>query len=371
VLSAVRKACLPAIWSQGVKLARENAVSKVSEGKGEIVVRVRAGALPVPPTVTLYTEEEEWSCDCAGKVDPCAHVAAAAIAFEGGNLPAAAPASTSSTSSHVGYRLTSSGGRLNLTRVLVEPTSETPIRGSIVADSFRAKHPSLAPTHDDLRIDRVMALTSREQIPLDRMVEVLDALSSPAAAGHATLDGKPVKASNERIKPIATVQDAANGGGFTLRVDKDPRVKGVVGLGVALVDGVLRPLGEVATTGERLERLPLVRTFARHEETELVTRVIPELEKTIEVAIKTTRLAKKSVHARPRLVLDLSHVEGHTLSVLPLLMYGDPPIARIDGDQVTSIGTGEVPVRRIDQERILVQRLRGELNRVLGRRVHF
>jgi superfamily II DNA or RNA helicase len=370
VLSAVRKACLPAIWSQGVKLARENAVSKVSEGKGEIVVRVRAGALPVPPTVTLYLDEEEWSCDCGGKVDPCPHVAAAAIAVDGGNLPAAAAASAESPSSHVAYRLTSSGGRLNLTRVLVESTGETPIRGSIVADSFRAKHPKLAPTHDDLRIDRVMALTSREQIPLDRMVEVLDALSSAAAAGQATLDGKPVNSSNERIKPIATVHDAANGG-FTLRVDKDPRVKGVVGLGVALVDGVLRPLGEVATTGERLERLPLVRTFARHEETELVTRVIPELEKTIEVAIKTTRLAKKSVHARPRLVLDLSHVAGHTLSVLPLLMYGDPPIARIDGDQVTSIGTGEVPVRRIDQERILVQRLRDELNLVLGRRVHF
>ena len=52
MLATVRKACLPAIWSQGVKLARENAVSKVSEGKGEITLRVRAGGLPVPPTVT-------------------------------------------------------------------------------------------------------------------------------------------------------------------------------------------------------------------------------------------------------------------------------------------------------------------------------
>lgn len=368
MLAAVRKICLPAIWSQGVKLARENAVSKVSEGKGEITFRVRAGAVPVPPTVTLYIEEEEWSCDCGGKVDPCPHVAAAAIALESGNFAAPEPsADGSSTGSApgvaVGYRLTTSGGRLSLARVL----DGAPVRGSIASDAFRIKHPALAPTHEDMRIDRVMASTSREQIPLERMSDILDALG---AASDVTLDGKPVKTSNERIKPLATVEDAPNGA-FTLRVVKDPRVSGVVGLGVALVDGVLRPLGETATTGERLERLPLVRTFSRNEETELVTRVIPELEKTIEVTVTARRLAKKSVHARPRVVLDLSHVEGHTLSVLPLLVYGDPPIARIDGDQVISIGKGAVPVRKLDQERALVQRLRSELDLVLGRRVYF
>ena len=57
--------------------------------------------------------------------------------------------------------------------------------------------------------------------------------------------------------------------------------------------------------------------------------------------------------------MDLSHVEGHTLSVLPLLVYGDPPIARIDGDQVVSVQKGAgVPVRKVEQERALVQRLR-------------
>ena len=79
MLEAVRKATLPAIWSQGVKLARDQAVSRVSSKGGEVVVRVRAPGHVVAPTVTLYTEDHEWSCDCGGKVDPCAHVAAAAI----------------------------------------------------------------------------------------------------------------------------------------------------------------------------------------------------------------------------------------------------------------------------------------------------
>ena len=41
---AVRKACLPAVWGQGVKLAREKAVTRSSQSssaEGEITLRVR------------------------------------------------------------------------------------------------------------------------------------------------------------------------------------------------------------------------------------------------------------------------------------------------------------------------------------------
>ena len=243
---------------------------------------------------------------------------------------------------------------------------EEPFKGLLAGDAVRVKLPELSPTHEDIRIDRVVAATSRDVIPLERMADVLDALSG---CSDVTLDGAAIRASAERVKPRAIVEDAPNGA-FVLRVESDPAVSGVVGLGVAKVNGVLRPLGETATTGERLERLPLVRTFSRSEETELVTRVLPELEKTIEVTVRAKRLAKKSVHARPRLEMDLSH-QGHTLSVLPLLVYGDPPIARIDGDAVISLGRGGVPLRKVDRERALLQRLRSELDLVVGRRVHF
>lgn len=370
MLDVVRKACLSAIWSQGVKLAREGAVSRASAAKGEETFRVRAASHPVAPTVTLYLEEGEWSCDCGGKVDPCPHVVAAAIAMSQGlesttsSTAAAAPAPTA----HVGYRLGTRDGRLTLTRVIVrgsdEARREEPFKGSIASDAVRAKLPELSPTHDDIRIDRIVSSTSRDVIPLERMSDVLDALSS---ATDITLDGSAIRTSSERVKPRAVVEGAPNGA-FVLRIEADPAVS-VVGLGVANVAGVLRPLGETATTGERLERLPLVRTFSKNEETELVTRVLPELEKTIEVTIRTKKLANKSVHARPRIEMDFSH-QGHTLSVLPLLVYGDPPIARIDGEAVVSLGR-DVPVRRIDQERALVQRLRSELDLVIGRRVHF
>src|SRR5258706_8934088 len=89
LLETLRKATLPALWSQGVKLARERAVSRVSESDGEVTLRVRAPGHAIAPTVTLYVNDEEWSCDCGGKVDPCAHVAAAVIAAsQGADAPA-------------------------------------------------------------------------------------------------------------------------------------------------------------------------------------------------------------------------------------------------------------------------------------------
>lgn len=371
ILDLVRKAALPAIWSQGVKLAREAGVSLVNESKGEMTFRVRAASHPVAPTVTLYVDDGEWSCDCGGKVDPCPHVAAAAIATaqaseSGAPLAKSAPAPVA----HIGYRLVSRDGRLAMTRIIVREGREDPIRGSVASDAVRLKMPDLSPTHDDVRIDRIVSSSSRDTIPLERMTDILDALSG---APDVTLDGAPVKVSSERIKPRAFVDDGEKGT-FVLRVEAEAGVK-VVALGVGWMPGdgagggMLRPLGETATTGERLERLPLVRNFSRNEETELVTRVIPELEKKIEVTIRARRLAKKSIHARPRILMDLSHY-GHTLSVLPLLVYGDPPIARVDGDAVIALAR-DVPMRRIDQERALIQRLRAELDLVLGRRVHF
>src|SRR5271167_4694365 len=96
LLETVRKASLPGIWSQGVKLAREKAVALVASSEGELTLRVRAPGQGVAPTVTLYVAAREWSCDCAGKVDPCMHVAAAvtasAQAAEKGEPLAGAPA---------------------------------------------------------------------------------------------------------------------------------------------------------------------------------------------------------------------------------------------------------------------------------------
>jgi superfamily II DNA or RNA helicase len=368
LLSAVRSAALPGIWSQGVKLAREKAVTPVSSTRGATTLRVRAAGHAIAPTVTLYFEDLEWTCDCGARVDPCAHVAAAAIlsvsASESTDELAAASARKGA---RLCYRLEKKDRRLSLTRFVVRPDGrEEPFQGSLASDLARGRlGAGLVPTHDDLLIDRMVTAHQGKAISTERLPELFAALSG---SSEVTLEGTKVRVSGERVLPRAVIEDDARGG-YLLRIERDPEVSEVVAMGVARLGDLIRPLGEVQTTGYLLERLPLARSFSAAQETELVTLVLPELEQRLPVHIATRKLSQKNSQARPRIAMDLSH-HGHTLSVLPLLVYGDPAIARIDADAVVALGNA-VPVRRLDQERKLIQRLRDELNLVPGRRVDF
>ena len=369
-LDAVRKACLPAIWGQGVKLAREKCVTRSSQQPNEVTLRVRAPGHLVAPTVTLYLEDEEWSCDCGGKSDPCAHVAACAIALQAGDAAEGTGAQAENDARlRLVYRFAKKERRLALERFVIHPGGREEKMGATLTSGLaKGRAPAgLEPTHDDLTVDRIVGSPAREIVPAGHVAEVFRALSSDA---EVFFDGVPVKVSGEPLLPRAVVEDAP-GGGFTLRIEKDPGIEEVVSMGVVRWNGVLRPLAEVQTTGEFLEKLPLSRVFPKAQETELVTKVLPELEKKLTVHINTKKLPRRTADVRPRIAMDLSH-HGHTLSVLPLLVYGDPPMARIDGDDVIAIGKGKsVPMRRKDEERQLVQRLRAELDMIPGRRVDF
>jgi superfamily II DNA or RNA helicase len=366
LLETIRKASLPGVWTQGVKLARENAVTLAASGRGELTLRVRAPGQAVAPTVTLYVDGGEWSCDCDGKADPCMHVAAAAIAAAQAkdkgeplvDAPAVKPA-------RLVYRLSRKDRLLVISRLILHGDGrEERVTGSLASERARGpSHAELTLSHEDLRIDRLLGTPPRETVLGARVSDVLVALS---AGAEVTFEGVPVKVSGNRVLPRASVSDAP-GNGFLLRLERDPSITDVVARGLVRCGDVLCPLGEMSTTGELLERLPLARTFLPADTTELVTKVLPELEGKLHVVIATTRLPRKAAEARPRVHMDLSH-QGHTLSVLPTLVYGDPPVARIEGDAITTLGD-EVPVRRHDQERELLRRLRDELNLVPGRRV--
>jgi hypothetical protein len=60
--------------------------------------------------------------------------------------------------------------------------------------------------------------------------------------------------------------------------------------------------------------------------------------------------------------------DGDRLRVMPTLVYGDPPRARVAGNALVHI-EGALPIRDQDAERKLTHRLRDELNLVPGRRV--
>ncbi len=366
VFEAIRKACLPGIWSLGVKLAREGAVTSAG-GKGhERTFRVRATGHAIALTVTLYDEGPEWTCDCDGKTDPCAHVAAAIIASsqaaERGESLAAAPASRPA---RLSYRLGTKDRFLTVVRVLVHSDGrEEKLTEAIATSVARGRTPpDFAPTQEDLRVDRILGVPPREVVQPGRIRDLFVAFADDA---EVTLDGAGITLSGEPMLPLARVEDRP-GGGFVLRLDRDAEVTAVVAKGVVRRGDVLHPIGEAATTGELLERLPLERAFSQAEAVDLVTTVLPELERKIDVVVATDRLPRRAADARPRIEMDLSH-QGHTLSILPTLVYGDPVVARVDGDALVALGD-LVPTRHRGEEREVLAHLRDDLNLVPGRRV--
>jgi superfamily II DNA or RNA helicase len=366
VREAIRKTCLPGLWSQGVKLARDGAVTAGVATPDELTFRVRAPGHAIALTVTLYMEGPEWTCDCAGKADPCAHVAAAAIAAaqaaERGEPLASAP---TAKPARLVYRLATKDRLLTVVRVLVHgDRREERLAESIASSVARGRAPEgWTPAHEDLHVERVLGTPAREVVQPGRIRDLFAAFANDA---EVTLDGKAVRVSGEAVLPHARVEDGP-AGAFILRLERDAAISAVVAKGVVRCGDELHPIGEASTSGELLERLPLERTFGPAEAADLTTTVLPELARKIDVEVATSRLPRVAAEARPRIEMDLSH-QGHTLSVLPLLVYGDPPVARVDGETLVALGDA-VPTRRPGDEREILRQLRDQLNLVPGRRV--
>jgi len=416
LIASVRRRCKPGLWSQGVTLARAGAVSVESRTAEEIVLRVRSPGRVVAPTAVLYPTENETECDCPSRVSPCEHVAAAAIALSGaaeasgasaggGGGAGAAAAVTAVVErpalARVGYRFERAEGGLRLTRVLVGADGAETVLATeltaVLADPARAAR--LQVEEVDLQVDRLLGAGAAGRrgamvaTKLDALVRIL------AGAARVTLDGVAIAISEEELRPVATLSDGAphpnplpasrgegtraeggegtrsqRGGGVSLTITADPRVRQVVAPGIALCDdddgrAALHPLVEIELTGVWLQNLPVRRFFTAAEMGELVTVVMPDLARRAVVDVRSDRLPPVARELTPRIVLDLDQIDGG-LSVLPTLVYGAPPVARIDAGKLVYL-RGPVPLRDLAAEQRAVERLRTELELVVGRRTSF
>ncbi len=370
LLAAVRKACLPALWSRGVTWAREGAVSLTEAKTQELTLRVRERGRAVSPTVILYPEDREWDCDCDSKVSPCAHVAAAAIAWSQGLSASddAAPRDQPGTElsrATLRYVLEVEHGALGLTRWLVVEGVARKLEQSLAERLARGiREPALDPTHDDMAIDRIFSRRLGGDIPLEHLRAVLEALTHHP---DVQLSGASVRTSGEPIKPLATLDDGPKGGVHLSIVA--PAGLEVLALGVGRLGGVVRPLAETGRFGLRFDKLPIDRALSPPELGTLAAELLPELERTLVVTVRTRRVPRRARRILPRIEFELSHEHG-SLHVLPLLVYGDPPCARVDAGKLVLL-TAPAPVREEPLERELVARLRDDLALVPGRRVRF
>jgi superfamily II DNA or RNA helicase len=359
-------------WSQGVALSRDGRVisrPKVA-GSDELEFEVRVPGRPTPFEVVLNPKHQEWQCSCPSRETVCSHVVAsvlaAAKADDAGATTndAAAPArpGTPRIMAQLRYLLTPATGGIQVDRVLIRKDRQEPLTGSLISLVEAGKANDIATYEVDLTADHLLTAragaVSGER--LDRLLAVL------AEARDVRWKTEPVATSHEPVKPRVVVVDAP--GGVSVRIEADPAVREVVAIGVVRTrDNLLRPIGDVDLSGPRLEKLPQSFFVPRSAFPDLLGTMLPQFAQRIEVDVRATNLPTVGIRETPRMDFEVEQ-DGDRLRVLPKLVYGDPPRARVDGNQLVHI-EGSLPIRDHDAERKLTHRLRDELNLVPGRRV--
>jgi superfamily II DNA or RNA helicase len=364
---AVREATTDRTWSQGVTLARDKRVVGIRTQGDETELEVRVPGRPTPFTVILNRAQQEWECDCPSREAACSHVVAAVLAMgegEDDKLPVSDRAGAT-----IRYVLAPTPGGVSVERVLVHGDRTEQLVGSLVAlvqNSSNRSRVAVATRDLDLVVDQVLTSRARPATGLagDSLDRVLGLL---AEAREVYWMSTPVRTDGEPVVPRVLVDDAPDGGA-RVRIEADPDVEEVVALGVARMrDNVLRPVGAVDLSGARMEKLPTTYDVPRGALPELMSRTLPTLAARLPLEVRARHLPALGNRESPRMQFDVVQ-DGEKLAVLPLLVYGNPPRARVDAGKLVHLH-GALPVRDLDAERRLLHRLRDELNMVPGRRV--
>jgi superfamily II DNA or RNA helicase len=366
-LDEVRETASKSVWSRGVELARGEAVRGLrEEDDGSVVLQVSERKGMISHTATLHLEDEEWQCSCPGPDDPCLHVAAATIALhqarkQGQSLPAPKRGDGS-----IHYRLTRARPSLAIERDIVHDGGVFRLESTLAAlASGRIKGPPFTATQADLAAERALGTRRRGLLPQGLLEPIFKAL---ADCPDVTLEGEPIQVSTEPVLPYCRVVDAP--GGFRLVLDRDPSVDEVLGDGVTRCGSTLRLAGEGRLSGRELQDLVRGRFYSHTEVAELVTDIIPGLRERIQVGIETDKLPETSQAERPWISLRVER-RDNALSVLPLLVYGEPgspPVARVDGGELVHL-RGSIPVRDKHAESLRTNHLRETLGLRPGYRV--
>ena len=370
--ASLRRACKAGVWSAGVNLVRAGAVTVEAQSEEEIVLRVRTQGRAVPAQVVLYPGQDEWECDCPGRMRPCEHLAASAIALsqaEGDGAGETRPVQASAEVwARVAYRFAQVDDGLTLRRFIVRADgSEILLDGTLSALLSRpaeVRRLQLQIEQCDLQADRLLETAARATLPatkLDALIRVL------LGCRMVFLDGRPVAMSEEEVLPHAVVTDRDDGVAVTLR--RDPRITAVPSAGVVVIADEIARHGELDLCGGFLQNLPIVHTYRAAQLGDVATRILPDLCRRMLVEVRTSRMPRIARGILPRLVLDLSQI-GSSLAVLPTLVYGTPPCARIDDGRLVHL-KGPVPVRDEAAERRLAEKLRSDLSLLCGRRTTF
>lgn len=372
LLAAVRQACSPAVWSRGVELSRSGSVLGERVNGEEIELKVSTQGGMICPTVTLFPKDLDWTCDCPSRDDACVHVAAAVIALNRARQEGKLMPESTKPTARLQYRFNRTPSGLALERYLVHAGEARPLGMTLAALAANAGRggPAFVASSADLATELVLSNRPHGVIARPLMVRLLAAMQD---CPDVQLDGKPIKIGE--AQPVIIAQLTARPPGHLLTVRQDPTITTVFANGAVLAGDTLRAIGDNPLSARELEDLRQGRYYSPDALATLVTEVLPALRRRLPVDSRGVDLpeARKTP---PRIILQTTPIPAPDasagpsidgFSVLPIMVYGDPPVARIDLGQLRHLG-GTVPLRDGMAENRLTRKLGDDLGLELGQR---
>ncbi len=363
LVDAIRESCSPQVWQRAQQLAQSATVTGKRTHNEELELRVITRGGLASPLVCLSPGHLDWSCECESDEDACVHVAASALwvsrAFERGET---LPGLTTPTAK-LAYRLRRDQGWLRIERLLRGGEGFKPLHVRLTQLQRRGSDDEIATAQADMAVDLALGGIVSGKIPRPLMARVLSAL---AECVDVELDGKPITIGAPRPVICARLED--HEGGFRLHAAQDPEISELFDNGAVLHGGVLRPVGELDLSGRDIEELRRGRVYEFGQVADLVGRVLPALQERVPVSIES-RILPSATAMPPRLLLKADY-DGDALSVLPLIVYGDPPCARVDAGKLHYLG-GALPLRNEVKEQRLIADLELRLGLRVGRAERF
>jgi superfamily II DNA or RNA helicase len=360
MLESVREECAPPVWSRAVSQARAGQLSGKRGRDGSLELRMGTKGGMISPLVTLDLEHGEWSCDCPSNEPVCVHVAAAVIALAQAEKEGRALEGVQGPAATVSYELVEHDESLALKRWLKREQGKEPLTARLIEERQKGERALVATSRADVEIELLLGSLRDGPIPrafVLKLFEWLHQVEEVTFAGAPAKLGEPVHAITARVEK--------RGEGFRLTVGPNPELTRIFKNGVAYVKGELRPLRDVELSDTDLTALRGGKNFEPQELADLVGRVLPALRERLPVSAPK-ELLEGAVAIKPRVVLQADVMAG-VLEVLPTIVYGDPPSARVDNGRLTYLG-GPVPLRDAEAEMALSRTVETRLGLELGRR---
>ena len=360
---AIRENVTQGVWLRAEQMAKSGSVDGKLTKNAEFEVRLLTKGGMASPRVVLSPEDVDWSCECPSQEAACIHVAAAVIGLRKAQDSGTALTTTAGPAIKISHRLRKLEGALAIERFILRGGQSLPLQTRLSAWKRRDGDDDVQTDAPDLALDVALGPVVSGKIPRPLMKRVLAAL---ADCSDVTFEGAKIKIGEPRPVIRARVDDTPEG--FRVIAEQDPEVQEIFDNGAVMHSGVLRAVGELDLSGRDVDELRKGRTYGFGQVADLVGRVIPALRERLPVQVES-KVLPSATPMQPRLIAQTEFVEG-ALSVLPLLVYGDPPVARVDAGKLHYLG-GALPLRNEDRERKLLDDLSARTGLSVGTTARF